>query len=103
MFNFTDGYVTASVCDPSRAGLITGSYQQFFDHEENLTGGLSEPVPAEEFDLPLEIPTIRKLLKQQGYATSAFDKWHLGEHLHFHPNKRGFDHFVGFLGGHHSF
>lgn len=101
--NFTDGYVTASVCGPSRAGLITGRYQQSFGHEENLTGGLASPVPAEKFGLPLEIPTLGKLLKKQGYVTSAFGKWHLGEHANFHPNKRGFDHFVGFLGGHRSF
>lgn len=101
--NFTHGYVTASVCGPSRAGLITGRYQQSFGHEENITGGLAKPVPPEKFGLPLEIPTIGKLLQKQGYVTSVFGKWHLGEHEHFHPNKRGFDHFVGFLGGHRSF
>jgi len=100
---FTDAYVTASVCGPSRAGLITGRYQQSFGHEENLTGGLAEPVPAEKFGLPLKIPTLGKLLQKKGYATAAFGKWHLGEHDHFHPNERGFDHFVGFLGGHRSF
>lgn len=100
---FTDGYVTASVCGPSRAGLITGRYQQSFGHEENVTGGLLKPVPKEKFGLPLEIPTLGKLLQKQGYITSAFGKWHLGEYDHFHPNKRGFDHFVGFLGGHRSF
>ncbi|MGB0992026.1 MAG: sulfatase-like hydrolase/transferase [Akkermansiaceae bacterium] len=101
--NFTNGYVTASVCGPSRAGLITGRYQQSFGHEENVTGGLSKPVPREKFGLPLEIPTLGKLLQKKGYTTSVFGKWHLGEHDHFHPNKRGFDHFVGFLGGHRSF
>lgn len=60
-------------------------------------------MPKEKFGLPLEIPTLGKLLQKQGYVTSAFGKWHLGEHEHFHPNKRGFDHFVGFLGGHRSF
>jgi len=101
--NFTNGYVTASVCGPSRAGLITGRYQQSFGHEENVTGGLAKPVPKEKFGLPLEIPTLGTLLKKQGYVTSAFGKWHLGEYDHFHPNKRGFDHFVGFLGGSRSF
>ncbi len=100
---FTDGYVTASVCGPSRAGLITGRYQQSFGHEENLTGGLAAPVPAEKFGLPLDVPTLGTLLQKNGYATAAFGKWHLGEHEHFHPNRRGFDHFVGFLGGHRSF
>lgn len=100
---FTDAYVTASVCGPSRAGLITGRYQQSFGHEENLTGGLAVPVPVEKFGLPLKIPTLGRLLRDEGYATAAFGKWHLGEHDHFHPNERGFDHFVGFLGGHRSF
>ena len=100
---FTDGYVTASVCGPSRTGLMTGRYQQSFGHEENLTGGLAAPVPKEVFGLPLEVPTLGALLKKKGYVTSAFGKWHLGEYDHFHPNRRGFDHFVGFLGGHRSY
>ncbi len=100
---FSQGYVTASVCGPSRAGLITGRYQQSFGLEENLTGGLAKPVPKEKFGLLLEVPTLGKLLQQKGYVTSAFGKWHLGAADHFHPNKRGFDHFVGFLGGHRSF
>lgn len=101
--NFTDGYVTASVCGPSRAGLITGRYQQSFGHEENITPGQAWVVPKEKFGLPVEIPTIGTLLKKQGYVTSVFGKWHLGEHENFHPNKRGFDHFCGFLSGHRSF
>ena len=52
-------------------------------------GGLAEPVAPEDFGLPLEVPTLGKLLKDKGYATAAFGKWHLGEHEHFHPNKRG--------------
>ena len=100
---YSSGYVTASVCGPSRAGLITGRYQQSFGHEENLTGGLDRSVPAEEFGLPLNVPTLGSLLQQKGYRTAAFGKWHLGTHDHFHPNERGFDHFVGFLGGHRSF
>lgn len=100
---FEHGYVTASICGPSRAGLITGRYQQSFGHEENLTGGLAKPVAPEKFGLPLDVPTLGDLLKKKGYVTSVFGKWHLGEFDHFHPNKRGFDHFVGFLGGHRSF
>jgi len=101
--NFTHGYVTASVCGPSRAGLMTGRYQQSFGHEENITGGQAWKVPAEKFGLPQEIPTLGKLLQKKGYTTATFGKWHLGEHENFHPNNRGFDHFVGFLGGSRSF
>lgn len=100
---FSDGYVTASVCGPSRAGLITGRYQQSFGHEENITGGQLWKTPAEKFGLPVDIPTLGTLLQKQGYKTSVFGKWHLGEHANFHPNKRGFDHFVGFLGGSRAF
>ncbi|MFC4991600.1 sulfatase [Rubritalea tangerina] len=100
---FTNGYVTASVCGPSRAGLLTGRYQQSFGHEENITGGQAWKVPSEKFGLPTEIPTLGTLLQKKGYTTAVFGKWHLGEHENFHPNNRGFDHFVGFLGGSRSF
>ncbi|NWK54301.1 sulfatase-like hydrolase/transferase [Verrucomicrobiaceae bacterium N1E253] len=100
---FDHAYVTASICAPSRAGLISGRYQQSFGFEENLTGGLTEPIAPEQFGLPRNVPTLGSLLQKKGYVTSVFGKWHLGEHDHFHPNNRGFDHFVGFLGGHRSF
>ncbi len=98
---FTNGYVSCPVCSPTRAGLMTGRYQQRFGHEFN-TGpppqGLEEHV-----GLPLTEVTIADLLKAAGYVTGAVGKWHQGIFPHFHPFKRGFDEFFGFLHGGHSY
>lgn len=93
---FTDAHVTASVCSPSRAGLLTGRYQQRFGHECNL-----EPDQLEAFDS--EQITIAEFLQTKNYNTSIFGKWHLGEAPHQHPLKNGFDYFWGFLAGGRSY
>jgi arylsulfatase A-like enzyme len=97
---FTDGYVSCPYCSPTRAGLMTGRYQTHFGHEFN-------PGPAEqavdEFGLPLSETAMPKRLKDLGYKTGMFGKWHLGYKPAFHPQQRGFDEYVGFLGGAHSF
>ena len=97
---FTDGYVSCPVCSPTRAGLMTGRYQQRFGHEFN-------PGPAQQanpnFGLPLSEVTVANRLKQLGYLTGIFGKWHLGYSPEKHPLKRGFDEFFGFLGGAHSY
>jgi arylsulfatase A-like enzyme len=98
---FTNGYVSCPVCSPTRAGLMTGRYQQRFGHEHNTggpPGGLREHV-----GLPLTEVTIADVLKSAGYATGAVGKWHLGMAPHFHPLKRGYDEFFGFLHGGHSY
>ncbi|PHN08584.1 sulfatase family protein [Flavilitoribacter nigricans] len=92
---FTDAHVSASVCAPSRAGLITGRYQQRFGHECN-------GIPADDGLRP-SVPTIGKHLQQQGYRTMALGKWHLGLGDAYHPNVRGFDDFYGFLSGSRSY
>ncbi|OAV45906.1 hypothetical protein A3850_012625 [Lewinella sp. 4G2] len=89
---FTQAYVSASVCSPSRAGLLTGRYQQRFGHECNL-----EPLQARAFDS--NQISIAEALRDEGYHTAAFGKWHLGEMEHQHPLRNGFDHFYGFLAG----
>jgi arylsulfatase A-like enzyme len=95
---FTSGYVSGPYCSPTRAGLLTGRYQQRFGHEFN-------PVQQEgrKAGLPLEERTIADRLKAAGYATGIFGKWHLGNAPEFHPLKRGFDEFYGFLGGAHTY
>lgn len=97
---FTSGYVSCPVCSPTRAGLMTGRYQQRFGHEFN-------PGPAAEasgnFGLVLDEKTLAERLKPLGYATGAFGKWHLGSLPRFHPLSRGFDEFFGFLGAAHDY
>jgi arylsulfatase A-like enzyme len=92
---FTDAHVTASVCSPSRAGIMTGRYQQFFGHEANI------PPPNSGTDTTQV--TIADVLQSHGYRTGINGKWHIGSAYNFHPNSRGFDHFWGFLGGHRSY
>ena len=99
---FTQGYVTASTCGPSRAGLLTGRYQQRFGFEENNVPGFMSAVSAAdgtEMGLPLEETTIADYLKALGYKTAIYGKWHQGGADRFHPTKRGFDEFYGFRGG----
>ena len=98
---FTSGYVTAPLCSPSRAGLMTGRYQQRFGHEHN-TGN-----PARMLEDDIGAPTseimVSDLLKSVGYATGCVGKWHLGVRDKYHPLNRGFDEYFGHLGGAHSY
>ena len=89
---FNNAYVSASVCSPSRAGLLTGMYQQRFGHECNLDSDVNN-----SFD-PNQI-TIAEALKTEGYSTGLIGKWHLGDKTQNHPLKNGFDYFWGFISG----
>lgn len=95
---FTNGYVSGTVCSPTRAGLMTGRYQQRFGHEVNIPPRFSE-----ENGLPVEETTIADWLRGAGYRTVAVGKWHLGYADRFHPLSRGFDSYWGFLQGARSF
>ncbi|WDI39955.1 sulfatase-like hydrolase/transferase [Bremerella sp. P1] len=95
---FTNGYVSGTVCSPSRAGLLTGRYQNRFGHEFNIP-----PVYSDSNGLPLEETTIADVMKQAGYQTIALGKWHLGYAPKFHPMERGFTDFYGFLQGARSY
>jgi arylsulfatase A-like enzyme len=92
---FTSGYVSAPYCSPSRAGMLTGRYQEKFGHEFNP----SSPGTG----LPVSQTTIADRLKKVGYHTGLVGKWHEGSEPKFHPQQRGFDEFFGFLAGSHSY
>ncbi len=99
-----NAYVTASVCAPSRAGLITGRQPQRFGFEHNLTWWNETMADRPEFHglTPGEY-TIADHLKNAGYETAIIGKWHLGAMKVHHPNNRGFDYFCGMLGGGHNY
>jgi arylsulfatase A-like enzyme len=92
---FDSGYASHPYCSPSRAGLLTGRYQQRFGHECN-PGAMGEDMNA---GLPLSETLLSKLLKDHGYRSAAIGKWHLGDAPEFWPIQRGFDEWFGFSGG----
>jgi arylsulfatase A-like enzyme len=96
---FSQGYVSYAVCAPSRAGLITGRYQDRFGYSRNP---LYKPFDS-TIGLPLTEQTIPAFLQQAGYNTMGIGKWHLGVHEQFRPWNRGFNEFFGFLGGGHRY
>ena len=83
------GYVTGHVCSPTRAGLMTGRYQQRLGL---YTGGEAGS------GLPMSEKIFPQYFKPAGYATCQLGKWHLGPDLAWSPALRGFDEVFGFLG-----
>lgn len=91
---FTDAHVSASVSGPSRAGILSGRYQQRCGYECNLGDTLG---------LGLNEITIADVFRENGYSTACIGKWHQGDAPEYHPNKRGFEHFYGFISGSRSY
>lgn len=100
---FTNAYVSASVCAPSRAGILTGKYQQRFGFEHNMSGEPAQGYTKADMGLDRNQKTIADHLKQAGYATIAIGKWHQGDTEEYFPLNRGFDAFYGFKEGHRNF
>lgn len=98
---FRNGYVSGPYCSPTRAGLLTGRYQQRFGHEFNPPGvAPTNGVPA---GLDLREKTLADRLRAAGYRTAVIGKWHLGATESYSPLNRGFDEFFGFPGAAHSY
>lgn len=91
---FRDAHVSATVSGPSRAGILTGRYQQRSGYECNLGDTLG---------LGLQESTIGDIFLENGYTTACIGKWHQGDAPEYHPNKRGFEFFYGFISGSRSY
>ena len=96
----TDFHSSGTVCSPTRAGLLTGRYQQRSGIEAVIHPGSEHP---EHFKgLQQSERTFAELLKRRGYATGLIGKWHLGYteiSEDFHPTRHGFDEFLGYHSG----
>ncbi|MEM9585826.1 MAG: sulfatase-like hydrolase/transferase [Planctomycetota bacterium] len=96
---FTNGYSSHPFCSPMRAGLMACRYQHRFGYVTNVAFDPHN----QQMGLPTSETTIAKRLTSAGYRTGMVGKWHLGAHANFHPMKRGFEFFYGFLGGGHDY
>ena len=91
---WTHFYVSAGVCTPSRASILTGCYAQRVGmHYNPRDGQVLRPVSPYGLN-PAEW-TIAEVLKQRGYTTAIVGKWHLGDQPEFLPTRQGFDTFFG--------
>jgi len=93
---FMNGYVSGCVCSPTRAGLMTGRYQQRFGFDANAEGKV-QPTDRGPRALEIGAVTFPQRMKQLGYSTGMIGKWHLGDEPGYLPTDRGFDEFLGIL------
>ena len=96
----TDFYANGATCTPTRAGLISGRYQQRFVLERPLSSAAS---PDGRLGLPVTGHSLPQLLKNRGYRTALVGKWHLGYLPAFSPRAHGFEQFFGFKSGYVDF
>lgn len=93
---FTDGYAGSSTCSPTRFSLYTGRFPG------RTESGLFEPIAGTDKEaggLPPEHPTMASLLREAGYETVLYGKWHCGHLPWFSPLKSGWDEWLGNLSG----
>lgn len=93
---FTDFHSAGPMCSPTRAAMLTGQYQQRFGR---LFDTAISGVRDRDKGLPHNAVTIAELLKQKGYVTACFGKWHLGYRPPWLPTRQGFDVFRGLGSG----
>ena len=94
---FTDFHSSGTVCSPTRAGLLTGRYQQ----RTGISRAIQRDPDSRQSYLGLQTSevTFAELLGDKGYATAIVGKWHLGNDRKYNPIHHGFDQFRGFIGG----
>lgn len=94
---FSDFHSSGNVCSPTRAGLMTGRYQQ----RAGIPGVVyADPKrEAHLHGLQTNEVTFAELLKEDGYSTAIFGKWHLGYFEKYNPIHHGFDQFRGYVSG----
>jgi arylsulfatase A len=85
---FTDFYVGQAVCSASRAALLTGCYP-------NRVGVFGALPPRSKTGINSNEVTLAEILKERGYATAIYGKWHLGDAPQFLPARHGFDEYFG--------
>ncbi|MGA1195884.1 MAG: sulfatase-like hydrolase/transferase, partial [Candidatus Latescibacterota bacterium] len=91
---FTDFHSNGAVCSPTRAALMTGRYQQRAGIE-----GVISAAKHRQVGMDTSETTFANVLKEAGYATALFGKWHLGYAPEYNPLHQGFDTFRGFVSG----
>lgn len=97
------GYVVHPFCGPSRMGMMAGRYPHNFGAPFNLPPSALNIEEYKTKGIPVSEALMSKTLQDAGYFTGLVGKWHLGFTPEFHPNRRGFDDFYGFLGGGHDY
>jgi len=98
---FTNAYAAAAVCSPTRASIMTGKYPARLHLTDFIAGNNRDDYPLSQPEwqkfLPLEEVSFAELLKENGYSTAHFGKWHLSpekmppKSLPYNPDKQGFD------------